>query len=211
MQGFLKFLAWVVGIAAGICAILYVGLLDVWTTPTDDAEFVVSIEPTLSGGDTVLFMRHGVPGIPDLVRCDDPDAPGRFVVGRIVGGCRDSISISSESLTVNGSHAPAPRACVTPRITLRNPATDEDEELSCRQQEYAGITFDSVSQADHPEPPRSTVVPDGQVYLLSDNRHMHLDSRDFNALDPHTCKHIVFRLWSRLGWGDSARRFSFIP
>jgi signal peptidase I len=211
VNGFVRFIAWIAGIFGAFCVILYIGVLDVWVTPTDDPQFVVSIEPTLSGGDTVLILRHGIPSVPDLVRCSDPDAPGRFVVGRIVGGGKDKVDVGGESLTINKSHTPSPRACSTPKVLLRNPATGEDQELDCSQQEFGGITFDALRLADHPEPGKVSEVPVGKVYLVSDNRHMHLDSRDFNAVDPDTCRHIVARLWSKHGWPDGEHRLSYIP
>jgi signal peptidase I len=211
MNAFVRFIGWILGILGAICLILYIGLFDVWILPTDDPQFVVSVEPTLSGGDTVLIFRHGPPSLPDLVRCADPDAPGRFVVGRIVGTGRDQVEVNGESLTVNGSHTPSPRACLRPRMTLRNPATGEDEELACTLQDFGGAEFGALRLSGHPEPPKVTGVPDGQVYLLSDNRHMHLDSRDFAAVNPDTCKRIVGRLWGKDGWGDSDKRFTYVP
>ena len=50
----------------------------------------------------------------------------------------------------------------------------------------------------------------GKWYLVSDDRHIHLDSRDFGQIDPTTCQHIVYRLQSAKGFGDSKRRLSVI-
>jgi signal peptidase I len=211
MNGFVRFIGWVAGIAGAIGVILYVAFFDVWVTPTDDPQFLVSIEPTLSGGDTVLVLRHGTPSLPDLVRCGDPDAPGRFVVGRIMGSGGDKVAIIGETVDLNGSHSPSPRACSIPTATLRNPATGEDEKLVCLQQEFGGITFDVLHRSENAEPPKRVDVPPSQVYLISDNRHMHLDSRDFNAVDPNTCRRIVARLWSKRGWYDDEHRFSYVP
>jgi signal peptidase I len=211
MNGLVRFIGWVGGIAGAIGVILYVAFLDVWVAPTDDPQFVVSIEPTLSGGDTLVLLRHGTPAIPDLVRCSDPDAPGRFVVGRIVGEGGDKVGVVSEAVDVNGSHVPSPRSCSIPTSTLRNPATGEDEKLTCSQQEFGGITFDALRLNGNADPTKLVEVPSAQVYLVSDNRHMHLDSRDFNAVDPSTCRRIVARLWSKRGWYDDQRRLSYIP
>jgi len=37
---------------------------------------------------------------------------------------------------------------------------------------------------------------------VSDDRHVHLDSRDFGQVDPRTCQHIVFRFVGAAGLGD---------
>jgi signal peptidase I len=47
-------------------------------------------------------------------------------------------------------------------------------------------------------------------YLLSDDRHVHVDSRDFGALDVTACQHIVFRLVGAGGFGDDKKRLSVI-
>lgn len=210
MNGFVRLVLWVAGILGAIGVILYAAFFDVWTVPADDPQFVVSIEPTLSAGDVVLISRHGASAFGDVVRCTDPDAPGRFVVGRIVGGQGDKVDIVGESLTVNGSHAPSPRACSVGTVVMKNPASGIDEKLNCAQQEFAGITHEAFSFAEHPEAPKSVVVESDRVFLLSENRHMHLDSRDFGSVPPSSCRHVVLRLWSAVGFGDSSRRFTLI-
>jgi signal peptidase I len=49
----------------------------------------------------------------------------------------------------------------------------------------------------------------GKLFLVSDNRSMHEDSRDFGQVDASTCEHIVFRLWGE-HYTDSSRRFTII-
>ena len=54
-------------------------------------------------------------------------------------------------------------------------------------------------------------VPAGQIFLASDNRHYHDDSRDFGAVTKESCKErVVFRLWSARGWFDETRRMMFV-
>jgi signal peptidase I len=210
MNGLVRFVLWVLAILGGICVILYLGLFDVWRLPLYDPQFVASVAPTLAGGDLVLISRHETPSFANLVRCADPDAPDRFVVGRLVGTSGDTVELASETLTINGHHTPFPRACDTSTMVMPNPATGSDETLSCSQEEIGGITHDTLRLSEHPEPAKSSQVQAGKVYLVSDNRHMHLDSRDFQGVDPSTCKHIVFRLWSAGGYGDAQRRLTFI-
>lgn len=210
MNDLAKFVLWIVAILAAVSTILYFAFFDVWRVPSDYPQFSASIAPTLAPGDLVLISRHGTPSFANVVRCADPDAAGRFVVGRFVGIGGDKIDLGGESLTVNGQHIPSPRACLTSKVTMQNPASGIDEELSCSQQEIAGMTYEVLVYPEHPEPSKSTVVESGKAFLLSDNRHMHLDSRDFGVIDPSSCKHVVFRLVSAAGYGDSKRRFTLI-
>jgi signal peptidase I len=55
----------------------------------------------------------------------------------------------------------------------------------------------------------SAKVEAGKVFLVSDNRLMHLDSRDFGQVDVSTCSHIVYRLWGER-FTDSSRRFTIL-
>ena len=84
MRGFLKFLLWFCGIAAFIVGLLHLTLFDAWTVPVDDPQLAASIQPSLGVGDVVLIARRSQPDVGELVRCLDPDAPGRFVIGRVV-------------------------------------------------------------------------------------------------------------------------------
>ncbi len=56
-----------------------------------------------------------------------------------------------------------------------------------------------------------TEVEDRQVYLVSDNRFYPFDSRDFGTLPRESCSEtVVFRLVSRLGFGDVTARLRWI-
>jgi signal peptidase I len=49
------------------------------------------------------------------------------------------------------------------------------------------------------------------VFLASDNRHYHDDSRDFGTVVRASCQErVVFRFWSARGWFDQKRRMTFI-
>jgi len=49
------------------------------------------------------------------------------------------------------------------------------------------------------------------VFLLSDDRSYHDDSRDFGTVRADTCTgRIVFRVIGKGGWADDKRRMSFV-
>jgi signal peptidase I len=53
------------------------------------------------------------------------------------------------------------------------------------------------------------LVEPGKVFLVSDDRHIHKDSRDFGQVDGAACEHVVFRLWGE-SFGDSSHRFNVL-
>jgi signal peptidase I len=211
MRTWLKILAWVAGILAIVVGVLYAFVFDVWTVPSDDPMEAASIEPTLSAGDIVLVSRH-TSGVArgNLLRCPDPQAPGRFVVARAIGSAGELLELRDEVLTLDGRRMPSPRACDTPTMVLHDPQSDQDVNMRCSVEEFGERDFWALRAADHPEPPTKAPVENGKWFLVSDDRHIHVDSRDFGQIDPSACQHVVFRVVSRAGFGDSKKRLSVI-
>jgi signal peptidase I len=205
-----RLLFWV----AVVCAVLVGGVFvffESWTVPGDDGQFAVSIEPMLSAGDLILVSRGSGASDGVLVRCTDPDAPTRFVVGRVLGEPGDTIEFSNGTLLVNNKTPTASAACDPAIVRLKNPATQEEEELACSLEELGGGLHGALRSAKViPGKDTKVTVEPGKVFLVSDNRAMHLDSRDFNMVQPASCHHIAFRLWSAAGWGDSKKRLTVL-
>lgn len=82
--------------------------------------------------------------------------------------------------------------------------------LACSVEDFGERDFSALRSVDHPEPPTKTVVNTGLWYLVSDDRHVHVDSRDFGQLDTASCQHIVFRVVGNAGFGDQKTRLSII-
>jgi signal peptidase I len=202
----LIWIAIVCGVIVGVVAIFF----QVWTIPGDDPQFAVSIEPSLSVGDVVLVARSSGASDGALVRCTDPDAPGRFVVARVIGHGGDSIEFSSGTMLVNGSPPSASLACEPSVVRLRNPGTQEEEDLNCILEEFAGSTHPALRTPETADRDSKTEVEAGKVYLVSDDRTLHLDSRDFGQIRPATCHHIALRLWGATGWGDAKKRLTVL-
>lgn len=210
MRTWLRILAWVGGIVGVVLLILYIFVFDVWTVPSDDPLLSASIEPTLSAGDVVLLSRHTDVARGNLVRCADPQAPGRFIIARAIGRYGDNLTITNEVVAIDAQRNPSPRACDPPTMTLHDPNSNEDVELVCAVEEYGEMAFSALRTRDHPEPPTKAEVQAGRWYLVSDDRHIHLDSRDFGQIDPSTCLHIDFRLVSKAGFWDAKKRLTII-
>ncbi len=207
MRGFLKALLWIAGVLGVILLVLYAFFFDVWTVPTDDPVVSAAIQPTLMPGDVLVVTRSGGGGRGNLMRCPDPRASGRFVIGRAMALVPEHIDIAGETVSVDRSRLPSPRAC--PGTTMRDPSTGEDVDLACSVEEFANMTYQAYRAKGRPEPPTKADVTVG-AYLVSDNRHIHDDSRDFGAVTLPACQHIVFRVWSAAGFFDSKHRFDII-
>ncbi len=196
------------GILAGIVLIFFAP----WTVPGDDAQFAVSIEPTLSPGDVILVLRSTGTGDGALVRCTDPDSPGRFVVGRVVGNGGDKVEFSKGTMLINGKTPSSSSACDPAVLHLKNPATQEDEEFGCTLEELGGGTHPAIRASSGAAGARDSTadVEASKAFLTSDNRTLHLDSRDFGTIPSAGCQHIALRLWGLSGWGDAKKRLTVL-
>ena len=210
MWTWLRIIAWATGIVGGVLLVLYCFFFDVWRVPIDDPLLAASIQPTLSAGDVIVVTRSTSVDRGSLLRCADPQAPGRFVVARAVARAGEEIELLNEVMSVDGHRVPSPRACEPPLHTVYDPQAETEVELFCGTEEYGGASFSALRSRDHPVPATKATVEAGRWFLVSDDRHIHLDSRDYGAIDPSTCQHIVFRLVGAAGLTDRNARLSIV-
>ncbi|MEI7894898.1 MAG: S26 family signal peptidase [Myxococcales bacterium] len=204
----LKFFLWIGAILGVLGLIAYATVFDVWTVPGDDPKLAVAVEPSLSVGDVLLVTRHGENhSRGELLRCDDPQAAGRYIVGRLVGLQGEKLAFEEELVVIGGKRTSIPYGCAD--RTLTHPTTGEEVALVCSVEEFGSRRYEVLRAKDRREPPLQTEAERG-VFLVSDNRHMHLDSRDYGSIAPSTCRQVVFRLWGTSGFGDSDRRLTFL-
>jgi signal peptidase I len=211
MSSCLRVVAWLAVLGGAVCAIVYYAYADVWVVPANDPRLLVSVEPTLAGGDIVLVERHGAPGLGNLARCVDPDEPRRWVVGRLVGMSGGSLHLADQGFSTPGSRPTSYTACGVQKLV--NPASGDEVELTCRNEEFAGMAYETLSKAREGgsgDPDVELRVPPGKSFLLSDDRYLHLDSRDYGSLPESSCHHVLFRLWGAAGFTDASRRFNII-
>ena len=205
-------LLWTAAIVGGAFLLGRALFFDTWTFP-DDRRFAASVAPTLRGQDLLVLIKASAPSFGDLVRCADPESPGDFVVARVGGLSGDHVEIEGPSLRVNGRRYDAEQACKDRSVTLPNPGEGADIEVLCDQ-----VTMGSGwHYRGHSLKPRFVVdkfsadVRPGMLYLVSDNRDWHDDSRDFGQVPVASCSHkIVFRLWGGMGMRADPLRFEFI-
>jgi signal peptidase I len=183
-----------------------------WTIPEDRGALTASIAPTLRGGDTVLMLMRGTPDRGALVRCKDPEEPSRWVIGRIVGLQGETVTMSGPNVVVDGQRFDVTEECKERTFTVAHPDSGAEIEVNCQRVDFAGSWHFRGAMAKPPagEPSAHKVGP-GMVFLLSDNRDVHDDSRDFGTIPLDSCQgNITYRLWGRDGWSDSAARMTYI-
>jgi signal peptidase I len=213
MRKILRFLLWVAIVLGVLIGIARLTAIRWWRVPSDDPYLEASIAPTLRGGDLVLLWRLTEPGFGDLTVCPEPEASHRIVIGRIVGEAGDRVAVKGSTLTVNDSKAETEHACNPPRFGVEHPATGAELEQQCDVEVVGSTSHKRGSTGGHGVLPGDvdTTVDPGRVFLLSDNRLLPYDSRDFGAVERSTCTEtIIFRLVSEQGYFDVANRFVVI-
>lgn len=211
MEKLRRFIGWTLGALLVIVLLLRLLVLDVWTLP-DDAFLGASAAPVLGAGDTALVITRGEATFGELVRCADPQEAGAFVIGRIAGVEGDTVEVEGPRLTVNGKLYETESACAQPKVLVKHPETLKEVELSCGIVQMGGGWHYRISAPGAFQEQKKTarVLP-GKVFLLSDNRAMHDDSRDFGLVDRSTCTHrFFFRLWGKGTWAEDRSRLSYI-
>jgi signal peptidase I len=202
----LKAMAWIAGVLLAIGLILHLTVVEVWTVPGDDGDMATSIEPTLSAGELILLTRSKGAAHGDLVRCPDPQAPGRFVIARVKGLAGEEIVIKKGRVGTDGKESQSHRGC--PPVTIEDPRTREPVELVCGEEESGSGTYHVLLPRQN-DVTKAHVDKD-RVFLVSDNRDMHVDSREYGQIDPSACQKAVMRLWGAGGFSDGKRRFNFV-
>jgi len=205
-------LLWTTAILGGAFLIGRALFFDVWTFP-NDRRFAASVAPTLRADDLLVLMKESTPAVGELVRCVDPDDPKGFVVARIAGRSGDHLEIESFSLRINGRRSDSEGACPERVFTLPNPGEGADIEVTCDKVTMGGgWHYRGHNAAARFIPDKVTAdVRSDMLYLVSDDRDWHDDSRDFGQVPVASCTHkIVFRLWGGMGMRADPLRFEFI-
>jgi signal peptidase I len=211
MRKALRFLLWTAILLGALVAGLRYFAIRWWRLPDNDPFLEASIAPSLRGGDLVILWRLTKPSFGNLVLCPEPGAPHRVVIGRIAGEGGDDLKIVDGGLTVNRSSAATERSCG--RFTVIDPSTSREVDQRCDIEVLAGTGHmrGGISGEKRAPKPAEYTVPEGQVFLLSDNRLFPYDSRDFGFVDRAACKEtVVFRLAGKAGFSDQESRFTFI-
>lgn len=212
MRKMFRFLFWTALIVGAIVGLLRLTAIRWWRVPLDDPYLTASISPSIRPGDLILLWRLTRPGYGDLVLCPEPKRPDRIVVGRLVGESRDDIEVTGGDILINGRRKDIEQSCTERTFTEHDPETRVAVEQHCNEEDVNGLHYrgeippSSVRPADV-----KATVPDGTVWLVSDNRLYPYDSRDFGPVPRETCKETVFfRLVGAGGFFDTTTRNQYI-
>lgn len=209
MKSLLRWLLWGGGILGAISLLLYLFVFDVWVFEAgNDPQLGASTLPALKPQDKVLLRRGSTPKFGELARCTHPLLPSSFVVGRVFGVSRDHVEVTDGRITTNGRGVASSHGC--PKVVVPHPVTQDLVTLSCGYVETGAWSFEYLIAPENMSGgAHAATVEAGKVYLVSDNRYMHQDSRDFGQVDAATCMHVVYRLWGE-SYTDSSRRFTIL-
>jgi len=178
---FLGAVALVLAIAAAILYFFFVRVVEVGHN---------AMAPTVMMGDRVLVWRTTNLDLGEMVLCEHPQQPGRYVMGRIVGTPGQQIAIERGQLLINGE---------TPDVDLRGDVRFADLETGRNRTMQLGMedildhdhwTFHENGRAMRDMRQRQV---GGGFFLLSDNRtYRGEDSRTFGEVSANTCIGNVF-------------------
>jgi signal peptidase I len=212
MRKMFRFLFWCALVVGGVIGVLRLTAIRWWRVPTDDPFLTASTSPSVRAGDLILLWRLTKPGFGDLVLCPEPKRPDRVVIGRLVGESRDELEVSGGDIVINGKRQIVESNCVAKTFTEHDPETRIQVEQQCDLEDLNGehlrgeIPPTAVRPADV-----KTTVPEGTVWLVSDNRLYPYDSRDFGPVPRETCRELVFfRLVGAGGFFDTQTRNQYI-
>jgi signal peptidase I len=206
-SSFTKNVLWLAAILGGITLLLYLFVFDTWEIPGDEPLFTASLQPALSPEDRILTQRRSVPVSGQLARCFIPDGSGKYTIGRVFGTGGDTVLIENERPIVNGKPPSNRFNCGI--VSVVHPVSGDAVPLTCNAEDNGASTYSVLVHPEFREGPRSAKVEPGKLYLVSDNRHIHKDSRDFGQVDASACEHVVFRLWGQ-SFSDSSHRFNVL-
>lgn len=205
---------WLAGICGAVGLLLHLLLVEVWTVPRGDPSLLASIVPGLQSGDTLLVLRGRAPRPGELGRCASPLAQGAYVLGRVFGEPGDRVEVTERGqVRVNGKALGARRSCGSKVVP--HPVTQNLVTLSCSVAESGPSGFEFLTHGDGGGGGgvgvggRAAVVEAGKLFLVSDNRGMHQDSRDFGLVEASRCERVAFRLWGER-YADASRRFTLL-
>ena len=135
------------------------------------------------------------------------------MVGRILAEEHGTIELQGSAVQLNGKHLGFDHRCSPATMSVPHPLTGKPVVLNCEFEQVSRTEFPRL-RADNNEgsPVMHAEVAPGHVYLVSDDRYFHDDSRDFGSLPAASCnERVILRLWSARGWFDADRRLSAIP
>lgn len=147
-----------------------------------------SMDPTLADGQKLMTYQLSTIDRFDIVTTKEPDDLDKLAVKRVIGLPKDHVQMEDDVLTVNGKEVDE---------SYLAPYKQEFAEDNM-QNEYAyNPAFQEIAgNADNFTNDFTYEVPEGEYFVLGDNRLISKDSRTFGFVDRSMIEgEVAFRYW----------------
>jgi signal peptidase I len=152
----------------------------------------------------VKFLETGKPERGDIVVFQYPPKPENDYIKRLIGLPGDQIAYKNKVLTVNGVEAKLePQGVFT---------YQEQGVLHINQrftEDYFGVKHDLLIDPNDPPRDFEYTVPEGQYFMMGDNRDGSFDSRGWGTVPEANLRGRAFFIWLSLS-GDWQRIFTVL-
>ncbi|HEY5961468.1 MAG TPA: S26 family signal peptidase, partial [Polyangiaceae bacterium] len=137
MRSIVRFLVWSLLLLGGLIVGARATAIEWWRVPVDDPWLGASVAPSLRPGDWILLWRLSAPTAGDLVKCPEPHAPERIVIGRILGKPGDELEFTDRGVRRNGELLKSNSSC--DEFDVIHPRTMETVHEMCNIEELNGF------------------------------------------------------------------------
>ena len=128
-----------------------------------------SMDPTLIDGERVIALKNTEIKRFDIVTFPAPDDPGKNYIKRVIGLPGDTIEYKNDELYINGKE-------------YEEPYLDDDQPLT------SDFTLNDLFGAEK--------VPEGELFVLGDNRRISKDSRIIGMIkEKNIMADVKFVFW----------------
>lgn len=147
-----------------------------------------SMDPTLADGQKLMTYQLSTIDRFDIVTTEEPDDLDKLAVKRVIGLPGDQVQMEDDVLTVNGTEI---------NESYLEPYKQEFAEDRMQNEYTYNSAFQDIAEnADNFTNDFMYEVPEGQYFVLGDNRLISRDSRTFGFVDRSMIEgEVAFRYW----------------
>ena len=149
-----------------------------------------SMQPTLENGDRLYSVRNKAVHRNNIVVIDAPDKPGQLYIKRVIGMPGDTVAVKSGKLYINGK--------VQTQPYLKSSFMQKELNAYAAQQGVAAgsLQFTPDFNIATLAATQSKTVPQGEYFVMGDNRLVSHDGRDFGFIAKDKVQSVVvWRYW----------------